>query len=200
MNTICSILNNKHLFVAFITLLAITEGYFVNAQEFKGVIIVGATAAQIDGDDLGGFDKAGFQIGGGVSFPLNEKLSIQPEILFSQKGSKARKNEPFFNWQLNYIDIPFLLTYKINDNFDVHVGPGANYLLSARFDAGFGFTDQSEAFKTVDATINAGLEYHFSELWSANARITSSVVSAGKFQRYYNRTIHFTLRYHLLPN
>ena len=56
MNTIYSILDKKLLFVAFITLIAISEGYFVNAQEFKGVIIVGATAAQIDGDDLGGFD------------------------------------------------------------------------------------------------------------------------------------------------
>jgi len=202
MNTTCSIHDMANLKASIFQLIFFASCFFYlesTAQEFKGILIIGATAAQIDGDDLGGFDKAGFQIGGGVSFPLSEKVALQPEILFSQKGSKSRRNEPFFNWQLNYIDMPLLIKYRINEQFVVHAGAAANYLLSARFDAGFGFTDQSEAFKQVDFAANAGVEYFFNEAWSANANLVSSVVSAGKFQRYYNRTIHFTLRYHLLP-
>ncbi|MEM1135454.1 MAG: outer membrane beta-barrel protein [Bacteroidota bacterium] len=169
------------------------------AQEFKGVLIAGASAAQIDGDDLGGFDKAGFQLGAGVSFPLSEKFLIQPEMMFSQKGSKARENEPFFNWQLNYIDIPLILNYVFSKSIDFQVGLGANYLLSARFDDGSGFIDQSEAFKTIDFAGNIGIEYHFSELISGNIRLTTSLANSGKFENYYNRTLNFTLRYHLLP-
>ena len=178
--------------------------FFVNpssllAQEFKGVIILGASASQIDGDDLGGFDKAGFQVGAGVSFPISEKFLLQPEIMFSQKGSKSRKNEPYFNWQLNYIDMPLMINYIFDDKIDFQAGIGFNYLLSARFDSGFGFTNQSESFNTVDFAGNVGVEYHFSELFSANIRLTTSLVNSGKNEQYYNRTLNFTLRYHLLP-
>ncbi|UZR92464.1 porin family protein [Chondrinema litorale] len=183
--------------LAFILFTSISSQLF--AQEFKGVIILGASAAQIDGDDLGGFDKAGFQVGAGVSFPISEKFLIQPEMMFSQKGSKARKNEPYFNWQLNYIDMPLMVNYIFNDNLDFQAGLGFNYLLSAKFDSGYGFVNRTEAFNKIDFAGNIGVEYHFTELISANIRLTTSLANSGKNESYYNRTLNFTVRYHLLP-
>jgi len=54
---------------------------------FRGSAIVGLNLAQLDGDDLVGFNKTGVTSGLKVAFDLKSKLEGNVEILYSQRGS-----------------------------------------------------------------------------------------------------------------
>jgi hypothetical protein len=86
-----------------------------------------------------GLDKSriGYHIGGFVNVPLGEKFSVQPELLYSTKGSKA--DYSFFEFltgnislDLKYLDMPVVGVYKLSDNFSLHAGPYASLLLDSK--------------------------------------------------------------------
>ena len=116
------------------------------ATFYKGTIEVG----------LGGFNieatsdaELGFAGGIFAEFPLNDFISIQPEVLYMQKNSK--ESDDFFDTgfddfddfddesattNLSYIDVPLLL--KLNVPLDGNIqpyiaaGPFVGYLLDAK--------------------------------------------------------------------
>lgn len=77
--------------------------------------------------------RAGFHAGIYTQLLLAPGFAIQPELLYATKGAKADYNlagiqgESKFN--LNYIDLPVLLTFKLGDAADIHIGPYISYLL-----------------------------------------------------------------------
>lgn len=80
--------------------------------------------------------KVGFNLGLFAKMPVTPGLSIQPELLYSVKGSKLTydlgilgSNEYRFN--LNYVEVPVLAVINIVKNFNVHAGAYAAYLAQA---------------------------------------------------------------------
>lgn len=68
--------------------------------------------------------------------PLTRGLSLQPELLYSSKGAKENYNNFIqgsgeYRFNLNYIELPLLLTVNVVRNFNVHFGGYAAYLASA---------------------------------------------------------------------
>ena len=57
----------------FLTLFISLTFFQVNGQGFKAGLIVGLSATQLSGDNLGGFDKAGLIAGGMVKTELSKK-------------------------------------------------------------------------------------------------------------------------------
>ncbi|WP_020532300.1 outer membrane beta-barrel protein [Flexithrix dorotheae] len=168
-----------------------------NSQSFGGQIIAGLNVSQIDGDDIGGFDKAGLLLGGAVTFPLSEKVQLQPEILYSQKGSRSRENEPFFIWKLNYIDIPITVNYIFKEKYVFQGGLGGNYLLAANSDTGFGFQDETELFSKVDFTAHLGVDFLVFENLSLRVRWTNSLKNMAKEYYYFNKVLSFAVCYRM---
>lgn len=93
-----------------------------NAQQFKGGLIVGTNLTQVDGDEVFGFKKLGFNTGACVILPLNDKLAISVETIFSQKGSFQNADTNYikdttssayraYKLNLNYAEVPVLLQY-----------------------------------------------------------------------------------------
>ncbi|MBX2841996.1 MAG: PorT family protein [Flammeovirgaceae bacterium] len=171
--------------------------HLASCQSFGGQIIVGLNVSQIDGDDIGGFDKAGLLLGGAVTFPLSEKMQLQPEISYSQKGSRSRENEPFFIWKLNYIDIPITVNYIFKEKYIFQGGLGGNYLLAANFDSGFGFQDQSDLFSKVDFTAHLGVDFLVLENISLRLRWTNSLKNMAKEYYYFNKVLSFAVCYRM---
>lgn len=111
----------------------------IEAQRFIGSAIAGVNFAQIEGDDVHGFYKVGFNGGLGLTMPLNKKQSWQlsVELLYSMKGSVKHCSPGYFdtanyaafmfedvdpnvpfdpktkcNISLDYVQVPVLIHYE----------------------------------------------------------------------------------------
>ncbi len=86
-----------------------------NRQVFRAYPVFGATASQIRGDELKGFDKWGFSAGVGTMLALtNDRLwNLSLEADFSQRGAFNNTNDPYslIDFTMNYVDIPVTLHF-----------------------------------------------------------------------------------------
>ena len=78
----------------------------------------------------------GFNAGLYAKFPISNNIAIQPEISYTTKGAELVYNNAFVQgtakFNVNYIEVPVLLVMNITDNFNVHVGPYAAYMVSGK--------------------------------------------------------------------
>jgi opacity protein-like surface antigen len=150
------------------------------AQHFKGGLIVGISTSQVDGDNLGGYTKAGLKAGALVYRKLSDKFSLQFELEFIQKGSRRPLNEEdnsFYLMRLNDIDAPLFLQYALTKNWVVEAGPAIGTLVSAYEEDERGSIRNAESFHRFDYLANAGVNYFISRNVAANVRYSYSVVS-----------------------
>jgi hypothetical protein len=80
--------------------------------------------------------KVGLNLGLFAKLPVSESFSIQPEILYSSKGSKLKydnfiQGEGEYRFNLNYIEVPVLGVFHIGEYFNIHAGPYVAYLTSS---------------------------------------------------------------------
>lgn len=97
---------------------------------------------------LGDLPLARFHIGGFVAIKLTDKISIQPELLYSGKGfasgvvdvnkwkDKDGNDHEEFNIvkarnQLNYLDIPVMFQYHFVKRVSIDLGPQVSFLVSS---------------------------------------------------------------------
>ncbi|MCK5856949.1 MAG: PorT family protein [Bacteroidales bacterium] len=90
----------------------------VKAQAFLGVLAFGGNLTQVDGDEMYGFKKIGFNVGVAAIYPFNDKWSLSIEASFAQKGSYQKyppdntgKELPYYDLRLNYLDVPVLMHF-----------------------------------------------------------------------------------------
>lgn len=78
----------------------------------------------------------GFQAGVYAKLPISSSFAIQPELLYSTKGSELVYNNNFVNgtakFRLNYIELPILAVINISENFNIHAGPYFAYLVDGK--------------------------------------------------------------------
>src|SRR6201991_3748640 len=67
--------------------------------------------------------------GGFARIPLVEKLSLQPELLYSAQGGSY--NNPDLNEHDNYLNIAFLLKYAVDDGLAIEPGAQFGILLTS---------------------------------------------------------------------
>ncbi len=114
-------------------------------QRFKAGLVLGATAAQINGDNSAKFNKLGLNIGLKVNTTLTDKSDFIIEILLSQRGSQTelRPNSGIQQQKihLDYIEVPIIFNYKDwldkkEDYYKMHFHGGFSYgrLFNTRFD------------------------------------------------------------------
>jgi hypothetical protein len=99
--------------------------------------------ADVDMDE--GF-KLGPTFGGFVTYNLNDKLAIQPEILYTAKGGSYEYSESMMGggydvlWdsnselKMNWLDIPILVAFKPNDKIRIFAGPFLEIYLNGKAD------------------------------------------------------------------
>lgn len=93
---------------------------FQPKQRFEAGLLLGFTAAQMDGDDFTGYDKLGV-VGGLQSVVLiTPRLNFAVELLYAQRGTRVEYNNSFSKakdriMQLDYAEVPILLQIKLNE-------------------------------------------------------------------------------------
>lgn len=104
------------------------------SQSFLGTLNFGGNLAQVDGDEVVGFKKIGFNVGVCAMLPIyKNKFFTSVELSFSQKGAYERlpleadptKSLPYYNLRLNYLDVPLLVHFY--DKQTVMIGAGVIY-------------------------------------------------------------------------
>jgi hypothetical protein len=153
-------------------------------------------------------DRTGFFAGGFATIPLDNMISVEPGLYYTQKGyaikgSYSVKGAEFLSanakaqLQTNYIDMPVLLKANIN-GFQIFAGPQFSYLLNAdlKTTAGvLGFNllnnkmDATEQFNRWDMGVTGGVGYKFSNGMNITAAYDHglSKVDANKNISSYNR-------------
>lgn len=177
---------------AFICLFffLITTNTFAQEKGFRGGILLGAVASQVDGDALSGFYKGGLQSGIFLTNRFGKKTGFQIEIKFIQKGSRtitfpsdsaASANlytGRYYKLRLNYVEVPLLLNFYLKKKFMIETGLGFAYLFNAREDVdGYGFAVPAPAFKKLDFPIYIGVSYFPFEKFHLDFRYSYSTVA-----------------------
>jgi hypothetical protein len=105
--------------------------------------------------------RYGFHVGVYTQLFESDVFAIQPEILFSTKGTRTTYDELGFEgdvkFNLNYLDIPVLAVFKLGDAAEIHVGPYFGYLISASSDIDGDLDDYEELDKDDYASWDYGL-------------------------------------------
>ena len=167
----------------------------IHAQNFSAYLIGGFNISQIEGDKLTGYNKAGVVAGGATNFRLNDNWSLQQEIVFYQRGSRASDEEldadDFTKLRLDYIDILFLPVYHIVQKWSISGGVGYGVFLSSESDFQTGVDFTGDLFLTL------GPQYQLTDNWLAAVRIQFSMLDVIDNRDALNNSLNLTLRYQL---
>lgn len=135
--------------------------------------------------------KAGFNAGIFAKLPVTRGFSIQPELLYSVKGSKDTydhfvEGSGEYRFNLGYMELPVLAVVNVAKNFNIHAGPYAAYLVSANVqdvnsDGSIkGATDlNSDNFNRWDFGLAGGLGFDI-ENFTIGARYNYGLSNIGK--------------------
>ncbi|MDR2221921.1 MAG: PorT family protein [Flavobacteriaceae bacterium] len=93
-----------------------------------------------DGIEISSSMKTGFHIGVLAEIFINEKFSIQPELLYSTQGAKNKISESDYGVAVNvntftkidYINVPIMAKYYVIDGLSIQAGPQIGFLTSAK--------------------------------------------------------------------
>ena len=160
--------NSKKLLIASLALgLMSISG--IQAQEktasfgFKGGLnFSNLYTDQVDDNNV----LTGFNAGLYAKFPIAKGIAIQPEISYTTKGAELVYNNALANgtskFNVNYVEVPVLLVLNITDNFNVHVGPYAAYMVSGKTETDSNiFTSENQLdtndFNKFDAGLAGGV-------------------------------------------
>ncbi|MEQ3665495.1 MULTISPECIES: porin family protein [unclassified Olleya] len=163
------------------TALFVSGLALVNAQsdsrEVQLGIKGGLNSSTISGDDLGDLDsRTSFNAGLVAEIPLTERLSFQPEVLYSGQGFDVREidqdnivdTDENIEYQLDYIQVPLLLKAYIVKGLSVEAGPQFGFKIHEEFDyqpnsdGGDIEIDSDDSYvKDFDTSIALGAAYKF---------------------------------------
>ncbi len=144
----------------------------------------------------------GFHGGAFFKIPINERVGLQPEVLFSTKGAKYEYksffggNEGELKFRLNYVDVPVMLMVNLTDNLNIQAGPYFGILLSSKLtneiEDGDAITEEidKDDFNTTDYGISAGLGFDFDKL-SFGARYNYGLSKVGKERDFLGTSYTF---------
>jgi len=187
----------KHLVTA-VLLLACFITALAQPDKIKAKLILGIMGAQIDGDKLKGYDKPGVIAGMAMEMKLANKVSVQPEINYAQKGARSSSKSPFYAIvRLSYIDLSGVLNFYLKENIALQGGLYYGVMFRAMADGGGGFVDASKIYKGNDLGYIAGIDYRFTPKTSVNMRFGYSLVNVCEVVPQFNNTLSFSLRFML---
>ncbi len=122
------------------------NGWFSTEIEFG--IKAGLNSSNFMGEE-GTKALVGFHSGFVGEFRFNDKISLQPELLYSVQGAKLDADKSV---KLHYFTVPVIGKYYISNIFCLEAGPYIGFLLAAK-QAG---RDVRDFYKTTDFGFDFG--------------------------------------------
>ena len=172
------------------------------SQGFKGGVIAGINAAQIDGDTQGGYKKIGFIAGAFVDYKISKKSFIEANFYYIGKG--AVKNVEYAGgivWQefkttLHYIEMPISYSYRVMRQFSLAAGLAPAYLFADRLvSIGTIISKSTYQLSNFDFGISGQVEFYFPKNFSIELRVTRSLISIRRDHFWLNNSLSFVGKY-----
>lgn len=149
----------KTLFVALLLCCGVAFAQSSKREEgIKFGVKGGINMSNFNGDLEDNAARYGLHIGLMSEIIVNDKVSIQPELMFSAQGYKNEIPGTFSKEKFDYVILPVLLKYYVADNVSIEAGPQVGFLVNAKSrnnDGNAEIEDQS----TIDFAIDLGLGY-----------------------------------------
>lgn len=118
----------------FIGLFVVGFTTFSQAQMLKFGIKAGANYANFTGSDLQTDAITSYHAGLTAQIKLGEKLSLQPEAIYSTQGASYDNLSEEVKAKLGYISVPLLARIHMGKTISLDLGPQFSYLLSKDVD------------------------------------------------------------------
>lgn len=139
--------------------------------------MAGMNVSQIDGDNWGGYNKAGLVAGAFVYTEFQEKWGAIMEIRYSAKGSATAPNDPTNRkFRLEYIEIPLLASFEPVNKLKLQFGIMYGYLFKASQNDGSGYYEFGDLPGKSDLLMALGINYELFYNIDVNARFSYSVM------------------------
>lgn len=195
--------------ILYILLFLVISQTNVFSQNFGGGVFAGLSASQLDGDNWGGYHKAGFTFGVYTNAKLNKYIDAQLELRYVQKGSRSTGDETvvYYLSKLNYVEMPIFLKYHFLNRFSANVGIAGGYLQKSTEDKdGLGDQPASPEFSPFELSGLAGVEYQILDKLFFNIRLNYSILPVRSHpgdqtyflnQGQYNNTLTFNVYYQI---
>lgn len=125
----------------------------------------------------------GFNAGVFVNIPIVDRLSFQPEVMFSQKGYKSDRNglllgNGTLTQTTNWIEVPILAKMNVASGFNIYLGPQISFLTKTtnKYEGDFSsaqqttYEDDADKFKKSIAGGVVGAGFDITKNLSLNGR------------------------------
>lgn len=140
----------KHTVLVVMIMMVASVGAYAQAQLAIGVK-GGLNFAKLNTDDYSASNRTGFH-GGAFALIKLTKIGIQPEIIFSQQGSKFKIDGNDVKSNFSYVNIPVMLKLYLVAGLNLQAGPQFGFLSSAKIDG----EDVKDSFKKSDVSVGLG--------------------------------------------
>lgn len=116
------------------------NGDIIVDKQIKGGIIAGMNLTQVDGDEVYGFSKVGFNGGFTAIIPIAHRFSFGIETLYTQKGSYCKypvyvgdtSPLPYYKLNLDYLEVPLLVMFEDKSTWTFGTGFSWGRLVSKK--------------------------------------------------------------------
>jgi len=170
-----------------LTILIVSVLFFSKlskAQTFKSGVIAGFNVSQISGDDLGGYDKPGPVIGMFLNKEVKEKLQVEMQMIYIQKGSRKypdvkNGDNTRYSLNLNYIEVPIIVKYKFKKIFlvgGISNGVMFKQYVGNEYGAYPANTTATQPFHKWELSYNLGLSYPIGKNFEIEGKINHSLL------------------------
>lgn len=168
------LMKKKFIITIILTAILLTTALPAKTQQISGGIKGGLTMSNlyIDRDNLDDENaRFGFHAGLFSQIMYLETFGIQPEILYSAKGTKATYGgliNQTVNFYLNYLEVPIFLVLRPLEILEFQAGPYLGLLLNSEIKYSGNIEGYDEIsrdnFKTLDYGIGAGVALNLGNL------------------------------------
>ena len=140
---------------------------FVSAQETHFGLKAGLNVSSVNNSPGTDYEsKAGLHVGGLAHIHISRHFALQPEVVYSMQGGKFDD----VKLNLNYINIPLLAQYMVDNGFRLQTGPQLGLLVSSKREEGDVEVNLEDNFSTVDFSWAFGMGYLFPSGFGLDAR------------------------------
>jgi len=158
----------------------------IQAQErFRAGAMLGFNLAQLDGDNISGYNKTGISGGLRVATVFNRRLDFMVEMLYTQTGSRHKSDGRPLDFssnikpvhiRLNFVEVPLMINYHFKQlenklfRYEFFAGASFGRLISTKVTEEPSvsgrtptYADLVEDFNKNQVGIILGIKYNFDE-------------------------------------
>ncbi|TXE20321.1 PorT family protein [Psychroserpens burtonensis] len=183
----------KLLLLSTIAIFGISN--LINGQNIDFGFKTGLNISNIAGGETDRNNLFVFHIGGFAEFKINEKFSLQPELLYSRQGSEVGNSVKI---KLDYLAIPLMAKYYLSKKISLEAGPQISFLVNDKFD----FNESSISDADTDASsfdfgLNFGFGYNINSKLSTQVRYNYGITTISENPDIKNSVFQISLGYRL---